>query len=322
MPLSLATLPIESDYGVFEIGTNHPGEIEPLSRLVQPSVALLLNVHLAHVGNFVDHHALTREKLAIAQGLEANGTFVVEDEVAMTDTQLAALTKRGVRILRFGSSNRADVRFVELEEQAGATWAHYQIGGEPFSALVPGGGVHRALTLAAVLAVLQVLALPLSAAQSLRGDLVPTGRGNRREVGGVVVLDDSYNANPQSMSAALTALGQAQVSTGRRIAVIGDMLELGSESQKAHLALSQPCHALDGVWPVGREMAALVSRLPGSQRMGHADAPESVEASQQLAQQVASQLQPGDVVLVKGSKRIFWEFQFVEQLIAAIDAKA
>lgn len=309
VPLSLATMPIASTYGVFEIGTNHPGEIAPLSRLVAPAVAVLLNVHSAHAGNFADADALRLEKCSIAQGLPSDGTLVVNDLVTLPPT----LEARG-HLIRFGETSAAQVQLLGLTQQANETRANYRIFGQTLSARIPGGGKHRAQTLGAVLAVLHALGLDLAAATELPDALVPKGRGNLVRVQGRTLLDDSYNANPQSMRATLSALVDDDQHGAKRYALLGEMLELGEESAPAHASLAEYCRQLDGVWLVGDAMQGLVGHLSTDQCLGHWRSVQSATAAHELLEAVAKVLQPEDVLLVKGSQLIFWQQNFVEQL--------
>jgi UDP-N-acetylmuramoyl-tripeptide--D-alanyl-D-alanine ligase len=295
VPLSLARTPRGARAAVFEIGTNHPGEIGPLSELVSPDVAVLLNVHAAHLENFRDLEELRQEKISIIKGLLGKSTFVVEDSVSL-DGVPGELT-----ILRFGSTADADVRFLDLR---GST-ARYSLNGGEVTAHVPGNSAHRALCLAAVLGVLKALHRPLEPALNLPDSLVPTGRGNRLEAAGITLIDDSYNANPASMSAALTALANE---SGRRYALIGEMLELGEGSEAAHRALAKQCAGLEGVFCVGPGSRPLAAAL-GGRSLGWFESP-----GDELLQALVARLQPGDTVLIKGSNRVFWASGFVDQL--------
>lgn len=309
VPLSLATMPISSSYGVFEVGTNHPGEIAPLSRLVAPQVAVLLNVHSAHAGNFADADALRLEKCAIAEGLSNNGTLVVNDLVELPP----AITARS-NLIRFGETSAAHVQLLGLSQQANETRANYRVFGQALSARVPGGGKHRAQTLGAVLAVLHALDVDLACATELPDALVPKGRGSLVRIQGRTLLDDSYNANPQSMRATLKALVDDDQHKARRYALLGEMLELGNETATAHASLAEYCRQLDGVWLVGAAMQELAKHLSAEQCLGHWVDIQSAAAASEVLEGIAKLLQPEDVLLVKGSQRIFWQQNFVGQL--------
>jgi UDP-N-acetylmuramoyl-tripeptide--D-alanyl-D-alanine ligase len=301
VPLSLATTPRGARPAVYEIGTNHPGEIAPLARLVSPHVAVVLNVHPAHAEFFADRAELLREKLSIHEGLTAAGPLVVE-----TGLDTSALPAERP-LFRFGDDPDADCQLLALD----GVVARYRLAGRELTAHVPGGGRHRATTLAAVLSVLYLIGADPEAALDLGDALVPRGRGNHLHTGDVVLIDDSYNANPASMAAALDGL--AAMASGRRVAVLGDMLELGAGTVDYHRALARHCAPIDRVVCVGPNMRSLYDTFdPAADR--HAfDA-----ADDRLLEWLATTLTAGDVVLVKGSNRIFWARDFVGRLAARL----
>lgn len=298
VPLTLARTPRDARCAVYEIGTNHPGEIAPLARLVRPHVAVVLNVLPVHLEFFADADALRREKLGIAEGLGADGILVLLDE--LTDD-----LPGDVQRIRFGRGSEAEVRLLDYDEAtrtARIGWDH-----EILEARVPGGGAHRALSLAATVACLKALGRDPSLARDLGDALVPAGRGSRRRVAGIEVIDDSYNANPVSMRAALRDLNAAG---GRRFALLGEMLELGVESRRYHAALAEDCAELDGVLCVGEGMRALHEALDPARRLGW----EAAVADLDLVS-LAERFAPGDTILVKGSNRVFWVHGFVRRLM-------
>ncbi len=294
VPLSLARAPADAGAAVFEIGTNHPGEIGPLSELVSPTLSVLLNVHRAHLENFASRDELRIEKLCIINGLKPNSLFVVEDRVSLDGI------RGDVQSITFGRSERADVRLMEVS----AGFARYRLGDREVRARVPGGGEHRALSLAAVLAVCAALEVDLAPALDLPDTLVPGGRGNRIEIEGITVIDDSYNANPESMAAALRSFA---AEPGRRIALLGEMLELGEASESAHERLAPLCEGLAAVHLIGEGMRPLAAQL-GSAATWHASADAALE------EYMARLLQPGDSLLIKGSNRVFWANGFTAKL--------
>ena len=294
VPLSLARTPAEASSAVFEVGTNHPGEIGPLSELVSPTVSVLLNVHRAHAENFPSRDALRREKLCIVNGLEAGSRFVVEDQVGLDGL------RDDLRCLTFGQTDAADIRLLEADGRT----ARYLLDGAEISAHVPGGGVHRALSLGAVIGVCVALERDLTPALSLPDTLVPGGRGSRTEVGGITLIDDSYNANPDSMAATLRAFASEP---GRRIAVLGEMLELGATSAEAHEDLAPLCEVLDEIHLVGEGMRPLAALL--------GDAAWHAAADDGLKEAIVEQLESGDHLLIKGSNRVFWANGFAARLI-------
>jgi UDP-N-acetylmuramoyl-tripeptide--D-alanyl-D-alanine ligase len=306
VPLSLARTPASARAAVFEIGTNHPGEIEPLTRLVRPHVAVVLNVGQAHLEFFPDWDALRREKLSIAAGLESGGTLVVPDDLALDGLE------RNSAVVRFGTSATATVRLVgEVPARHEAT---FRIDGRDSCARVPGGGHHRALTLAAVIAAIRGAGLPDAGAFGLEESLVPAGRGRRHTIGGLTLIDDSYNANPASLAGALATLS---FEPSPRYAILGEMLELGSGSAAAHAALATHCAALDGVVCVGTGMRALFEALLPAQRLCY------VERVEDLPDAVLERvLKDARTVLVKGSNRVFWAKGFVDRLLERLGAEA
>jgi UDP-N-acetylmuramoyl-tripeptide--D-alanyl-D-alanine ligase len=311
VPLSLIRTPLDAAGGVYEVGMNHPGEIAPLSKLVEPELAVVLNVQNAHAEAFSDPDGIRQEKLSICQGLKAGGTLVVHDQVNLQGVPAE------IRIVRFGESQTADVCLLEsVGDQA-----RYRVGAQMLNAYVPGGGRHRALTLAAVLATMQVLGLDLAPALQLSPELVPRGRGNRLLAAGVEIIDDSYNANPGSMLASLEALvAESATGTGRCFALLGEMLELGDASAEAHARLAQPLRALDGAWLVGDAMAPLAQAEANERSAGAPGGwwPVSVSPDPTLLSNLISTLKSGDKLLIKGSNRVFWQSGFVAELTRSL----
>ena len=307
VPLSLASAPRAATAAVIEIGTNHPGEILPLARMTAPTVAVVLNVHQAHIEHFGTVEAIRREKLSIANGLAPSGVFV-------RPASLAA-DFRGPTVT-FGR-DAGDVRLERLAPAAAGDPP--SVGGTAvlatpcarIEAPVPGGGIHRATAVCAAAAMLVALDLPLTWLRRLTAVELPRGRGNRANVAGVVIIDESYNANPSSMAATLRAFGAE--AGGRRVAVLGDMLELGDGAPAFHAELAPLCADFDAVFCVGSQMRGLYDLLPPRLRAGHADA-----ADANFLDRCVATLRPGDRVLVKASNGVFWSGGFVDRLKAAL----
>jgi UDP-N-acetylmuramoyl-tripeptide--D-alanyl-D-alanine ligase len=293
VPLSLASTPRDVPGAVYEIGTSYPGEIGPLSALARPNIAIVLNVQSAHIGNFEDREHLRREKLSIADGLIEGGTLICEEG-------LNPSIRPDVRFLCFGVSSHADVRLEGLQ----GDFATYRINGQVLQVRVPGGGEHRARSLAAVLATMVALDRDPQAATELPDSLVPGGRGTPLDAHGITVIDDSYNANPDSMRAALLQLGAH--SAGRRLAVLGEMLELGDSGPTQTRTLADVIRPLDGFWAVGEGMRVLQD-LPNC--LGWFP-----DAGPSLLEDVSASVRQEDVILVKGSNRIFWGNRFAQRL--------
>ena len=310
VPLSLARTPRDANGAVFEIGTNHPGEIAPLAKLVAPHVAVVLNVHPAHIENFGTVEAIRREKVSIAEGLGDDGVLVHAANVAADFSG---------RTITFGSTDqRADVRLTALRQERESSVAVIETPRGTVEASVPGGGIHRAQSVTALGAVLLALDASFDGLQALAALDVPRGRGNVVDAGGVLIVDESYNANPASMKATLDAFAaSSEHSVRRRIAVLGDMLELGVQAQRHHRELADHCAALDGVFCVGSRMTALHDALPPNLRLAHAE-----EANAAFVQRCADFLEPRDSVLVKGSNGTFWAKGFVAALTTALEARS
>jgi len=292
VPLSLANAPPASTAAVFEIGTNHPGEIEPLAAMVKPNVAILLNVHSAHIENFHDLDELRSEKISIFNSLEDKSYAISEDEVDLGYG------------FTFGVTRGADARVEALHGDL----AQIDLFGKTVQARVPGGGAHRARTVAATLLACHVLQRDIAAACDLPVQTVPSGRGNILRVGEVVIVDDSYNANPDSMRAALQSFAKLDVPEPK-IAIVGEMLELGDASGPAHLGLVEDLAELDEVYCVGagtRELAGAVG------------ATWFELASDDLCQGVCDRVGSAGAIMVKGSNRVFWQQQFVQQLAESL----
>ena len=302
VPLSLALAAKDWQAGVFEVGMNRPGEIAPLAKIIRPHVAAVLNALPAHLQAFTSVDEIRDEKLSICQGMETNGTLVVPQ-----DMEVPSLP-HGLRLLRFGTSNSAEVRVSPVDSNWHEICLEY--GSRSVHTEVPGGGEHRALTAAAVAACAIAGGFELDVMTRLRAVQVPAGRGAELEVAGIRILDDSYNANPVSMRYAIEQLKNRR---GRRLAVLGEMLELGQSEVRLHEELARQAAALDGVWCVGRLAEATFKALPlevSRQWFAQADSA--------LLESLCAELREGDSLLVKGSNRVFWVNQFVQKLLAAL----
>lgn len=307
VPLSLARTPVNAPAAVLEIGTNHPGEIEPLSKLVMPTVALVLNVRAAHLQYFGSIDTLRREKVSIFNGIVDGGVAVLPDDLDTSGI------RSDVRRMTFGRSPAADVALLAYRGETRT--ATYRIGGRLYAARVPGGGEHRALSLAAVLACLAAAEQSLDGALNLPDAIVPEGRGSRITIGGVEIIDDSYNANPTSMAAALHGL--VAEPARRTLAILGEMRELGDDSPAFHRDLAPHCSGVTHIVCVGKGMDTLWDALPAGQRLMKAET-----ADQLPLPQLVAKLQPGDVVLVKGSNRVFWMNDFVQKFADALKKRS
>ncbi len=301
VPLTLARMPRESAFGVFEIGMNHRGEILPLATLVKPHVALITWIAPAHIEALGSMEAIADEKGDIFAGLEPEGVAIVPNEAPCAGRLLSAAEDNAATIIRFGREAGCEARLLKFEMVEGGAIAEADILGRQIRYRIGAEGAHWALNSVAALACADASGGDLFAAAHALAELKPVeGRGQVRRVrahfGEFTLIDDSYNANPVSMEAAFTTLGARAVS-GRRIVCLGDMLELGPDERAYHAGLARPLEAagVDLVFTAGPRMAALHEALAPSLRGAHA---ESADA---LIPIVTTALRAGDCVLVKGS---------------------
>ncbi len=303
VPLSLARMPPQSAYGIFEVGMNHPGEISPLAKLVKPNVAVVLNVLPAHIGQFESLDHIKKEKLSIADGLGPEGILVLPDDLVPGSAE-------NHRIVSFGFGNNASVRgrILDAGEGQSATTVEATIDKQSYTYVLDGKGEHRVLTSLAALAIVYALGADVhAAANSLRVITTPKGRGNQVRLGNTVLVDDSYNANPVSMAYALQSL-QAS-SAGTKIAVLGEMFELGDGSADAHLAIQAQCSGLSRVLTVGEGFNVWQANVLPRGVWQHYDSAEDIPIDQ-LVSGIDSQTE----LLVKGSNKVFWVNGFVGRL--------
>lgn len=296
VPLSLASLPRNARFGVFEIGMNHFGEIRALVGFVRPHVALVTAIAPAHLEFFGSCEAIADAKSEIFEGIAAGGAALIPSDSPYAERLVARARQAHVaRILKFGARAGSDARLIDYGERGESAIAKADICGTPVEFRLGALGRHIAENaVGALLAVKAVDGDVLNAAAALRPFTALKGRGARFSVGGVDVIDESYNANPTSMAAALALLGGARA---RRIAILGDMLELGPQSAAHHAGLANAVEAAraDLVFLCGPQMKALWDALPASRRGGYA------VSSAELAPLVVAALRKSDTVLVKGS---------------------
>ena len=295
LPLTLARIPRQAVTCIAEIGMNHAGEIAPLTRLARPHVVLITNVEHVHVGNLGSIEAVADEKLSIQDGL-TDGTLLLPRDSAMF-----ARLRDGARhpVRTFGQHPDADDRLLAVQSDADGTTLQALIAGQRVETRLGAPGAHMALNAVAALSAAALLgADPARGAEALRGFLPVSGRGAQRRIavpgGSALLLDESYNASAVAVRAALSVLAMQHAT--RRIAVLGDMRELGDFGPAEHAALAAPAAAAaDLVFTCGSLMEHLRQALPPAQRGAHA------ADSAALAPLVAAALRPGDAVLVKGS---------------------
>ena len=304
VPLSLARLPADAAFGVFEAGMNHPGELTPLSELIAPDVALITTVEAVHLAAFASVEEIADAKAEIFAGMTADGVAVLNRDNPQFDRLADAARARGLaRIVGFGTSTDADARLLKIEPNATDSTLRVDIDGSALAYRLALPGRHMALNSVGVLAAALALGADLDAAAALLGALKPLpGRGTRHSLaidGGMgELIDESYNASPASVRAALEVLATVRPGAGgRRIAVLGDMLELGPAAPALHagLATAVETAGVSLAFTCGEQMNALREALPAS--IGGAHAVDS----ETLAPLVLGALMPGDLIMVKGS---------------------
>jgi UDP-N-acetylmuramoyl-tripeptide--D-alanyl-D-alanine ligase len=302
VPLSLARMPADTSYGVFEVGMNHPGEIEPLARMIGPHVAIVTTVEAAHLEFFPDTIAIAGAKAEIFEGLEPGGFAILNRDNQHFKFLAAAAQVRGAEVIGFGIGPRADARVTSQDPGEKSTKVSAEICGRRVAYIVGAPGHHWVMNSLAVLAAVHAIGADLDlAAQAMARVETGSGRGNRLQVtvaGGVFqLIDDSYNANPASVRAALGVL--RLTGAERRIVVLGDMGELGEGALELHAGLAPDIISFaDLVFTVGSNTLALDEALPAAMRGGHWAT--SVEA----APEIAAAARPGDAILVKGSNTV------------------
>ncbi len=304
VPLSLARCPASARFAVFEIGMNHAGEIEPLVKMVRPHISIITTVEPVHLEFFAGIEAIADAKAEIFAGLEPGGAAVLNrDNSQFARLEASAERQNITRIVSFGSDAKADSRLLDLSLHATSSAVHASILGHDVSYKVGIPGRHIAMNSLAVLTAASLAGADLAlAALAMSQVEAAAGRGVRRVLdlagGDATLIDESYNANPASMAAALHVLGQAAIGPrGRRIAVLGDMLELGPTGPSLHGGLAEAVKAngIDLVYCCGPLMRNLWDALSAGKRGGYAG------SSADLESQVVAAVRAGDAIMIKGS---------------------
>ena len=315
VPLTLARLPREADFAVIEIGMNHPGEIAPLSHMARPDVVVVTTVAPAHLEAFDSIEGIAHEKAAIIDGLQPGGVAVLNADIATSALLQAKAHEAQARAVTFGAAEGADYRMVSVQIGDDSTVVRATRQGQPVLYKVMSPGRHFAANGLAVLAVADALGLdPVISATDLGRWQPPAGRGVRERImldlveeTGFDLIDDAFNANPASMAASLEVLVNARPqdgigsrAKGRRIAILGDMLELGPTEAALHAAIAETpgLAAIDLIHCVGPRMKALHAALPRGQRG------DWVATAAELVPRARHLIDAGDIILVKGSKGI------------------
>jgi UDP-N-acetylmuramoyl-tripeptide--D-alanyl-D-alanine ligase len=304
VPLSLARCPAGAKYAVFEIGMNHAGEITPLTQLVRPHVGIITGIEPVHLEYFGSLEKIADAKAEIFSGVEPGGAVVLNRDNAQYERLATAARAAHIeRVVSFGEHAAADARLMQFSLQTDGSTVEARILGQSVTYKVGAPGRHLVLNSLAVLAAVSLAGADLALAALALNNLKPaSGRGARTMLsvpgGKALLIDESYNANPASMRAAIALLGGAPVGKrGRRIAVLGDMLELGPAGADLHRALADTIEAaeIDLVFCSGPLMRALWEALPSRARGGYAETAAGLEST------VLAAIQAGDAVMVKGS---------------------
>ena len=312
VPLTLARMPRETEFAVIEIGMNHPGEIAPLAEMAAPDVAMVTTVAAAHLEAFDSVAGIAVEKASIFDGVPPGGVAVINADIAHSDILRGKAASCGLTGVEFGENGKA-FRLLNVTVRDKITVVQAEAGGAPLLFKIATAGRHFAMNGLGALAVVQAMGADLALAAQSLGRWTPyTGRGGRETIVldpvethlALELIDDSYNANPTSMGAALDVLAAAEVannigrvSKGRRIAFLGDMKELGANADALHedLARLEAMQSIDVVHCIGPSMRALYAALPEHRRGVW------VETSQEMLSGLRAKLDSGDVVLAKGS---------------------
>lgn len=304
VPLSLARMPVDTLFGIFEMGMNHSGELAALTRMVRPHVAIVTAIAPAHIEYFGSEEAIADAKAEIFEGLEPGGTAIIPYDSPHVARLYNKAERHAARVLTFGTGEGADVRAIEAvpARQGGSlVTARLPEGELCFTVAAPGD--HWVCNAMAVLAAVEAVGGDLAAAGLAMAEMpgLP-GRGERLRIpvsgGEALLIDESYNANPLSMRATLRQLGREEAR--RRIAILGAMKELGAQGEALHAGLAEPLleAGVDFALLVGAEMAPLAAALEGRARFAHvADTQAAVDA-------IAQELRAGDALLVKGSNSV------------------
>ena len=301
VPLTLARMPESARFGVFEIGMNHAGEITPLVAMAQPHIAIITRIAPVHLEHFASIEAIADAKAEIFSGLQRGGVAILNRDDDQFERLRDAAGAAGVRfVLSFGESAEADATLLSCDVEGETTRVQARVLGQDLTYTIGAPGRHIAMNSLAVLMASRAAGLDLqAAARAVAGFRPPAGRGQRETLqaadGPFTIIDESYNANPASMRAALDLLGAADGK--RRIAVLGDMLELGPQARALHAAIAEDVerNQIDLVYTAGPLMQALSEAIPAERRGAHAANAAALEPI------VLDALRAGDVVMIKGS---------------------
>ena len=303
VPLTLSRLPADAAFAVIEIGMNHAGEITPLAAMARPHVALVTTIAPVHIEHLGSLEGIADAKAEIFSGLEPGGVAVLNRDAPQFERLAAAARAREARVATFGADAACDAQLIGVSAVDGGSRIRARVLGRELAFVLGAPGLHMAENSLGVLLACDALGAEVAGAAAALAEFAPQqGRGARITLtsasGPFTVIDESYNANPASMRAALALLGAVEPSAaGRRIAVIGDMLELGRDSADMHAALAPELarNRVDLLFGAGPLTRALYDAAPIEMRAAWA------ERSNDIVPRLADALRGGDVVMVKGS---------------------
>lgn len=302
-PLTLARMPKDAAFGVFELGMNHAGEIAPLAALVRPHVAVITTIAPVHLENFDSLEAIADAKAEIFSGLVPDGAAILHRDVPQFQRLRERARAHGARVFSFGEGEDSDARLERLTHAESGTRVEANVLGRPVRFEIGAPGKHFAINALAVLLAAHAAGADIDAAAAMLSRFAaPKGRGRRVRLqcltGPFTLIDESYNANPASMRAAIDLLGESRLAVlGRRIAALGDMLELGAQSEELHVGLRESLvrNHIDRVYAAGPLMKSLFEALP-AQMQG-----KWAMSAAELLEPLTSSLEGGDLLMVKGS---------------------
>ncbi|MEP6826489.1 MAG: UDP-N-acetylmuramoylalanyl-D-glutamyl-2,6-diaminopimelate--D-alanyl-D-alanine ligase, partial [Aestuariivirga sp.] len=304
VPLTLARFPRDAAFGIFEIGMNHAGEITPLVALVRPHVAIITTIAASHLGHFSSLDEIAEAKAEIFSGVVPGGAAVINRDTPYFELLSQRAKSAGIKtVVSFGKHEAANVHLKQVALHPTCSCIAADVLGEAVTFKLGTPGLHMAMNSLAVLAAVKLAGADLARASlALAEAKPPKGRGGQEflkvDGGNFLLLDESYNANPQSMTAALELLATAAKSRkGRRIAVLGDMLELGDFSAELHRNLSRDLEAtkIDRLYAAGPMMKHLWENVAQSRHGAYAT------SSAELITKLVEDLRAGDSVVIKGS---------------------
>ncbi len=307
VPLMLAGLPQNTQFGVFEIGMNHAGEITPLSNMVRPHVALITNIGSAHIGNFDNMEGIARSKGEIFSGIEPGGIAVVNADHPYIDLLKGLAEEAGVRrFVTYGFDQRSEIVIDDTDFGAGGSTARVNIEGRAVALVLNVPGEHMLANAVGALCVAQELGIKTEVSlAAIAGFSAPAGRGAVHRLGPetnpLVLIDESYNANPASMAAALAVFAGQKSGSGRKVLVLADMFELGNKAEALHARLVPEIDraAPDVLFAIGEHLPRIAGDIAPQIEVGGI-----AEKLDEITDQIVNSLDYGDLIMVKGSNGV------------------